>query len=243
MPIDWAFGQGRPAKRTSIRHDGQWYESRVSYFSALRGLDVTMGQQSITPHNLEEAAGRLAPDHRRCSRCFDCHATNVAQDLSLANLAGMTRRHPVRTLSWLGGRASHGPHGSADAQKSSARSATEETVGLLRAVSSHLVADRRQRTARKSRTSASSPIASPAASATTQPTAASAAPPATIRIAQLDTFAATYDAKCQLPCSLRQAGGTARVCRVASKNCVTCHMPQLELPGAHQNSPTTESEL
>jgi mono/diheme cytochrome c family protein len=46
----------------------------------------------------------------------------------------------------------------------------------------------------------------------------------------VETDAAAYDSKCGA-CHSRTA---ARRCKVASSNCVTCHMPRLDLPGAHQ---------
>jgi hypothetical protein len=42
---------------------------------------------------------------------------------------------------------------------------------------------------------------------------------------------AAYDAKCQA-CHARKA--SAPTCRIATRECVKCHMPKLELPGAHQ---------
>ena len=62
IPLDWAFGQGTTGQTYVYQREGRWYESRVSYFSALQGLDLTIGMQSITPHNLIEAA--LAAWHR-----------------------------------------------------------------------------------------------------------------------------------------------------------------------------------
>jgi hypothetical protein len=47
----------------------------------------------------------------------------------------------------------------------------------------------------------------------------------------LETSVAVYDAKCAA-CHSRSAGN--RVCKAAATNCVTCHMPALELPGAHK---------
>ena len=45
------------------------------------------------------------------------------------------------------------------------------------------------------------------------------------------TEAAHYDSKC-LAC---HGGGKAgaRLCKVAKKDCATCHMPKLEVPGSH----------
>ena len=77
VSLDWAFGHGAVGQTYLFQRDGNWYESRVSYYSALRGLDATMGMQTLPVHNLQEAAGRLiGPEEAR--RCFDCHATNVA---------------------------------------------------------------------------------------------------------------------------------------------------------------------
>src|SRR5712671_6918494 len=78
VPIDWTFGQGAAGQTFLFQRDGRWYESRVSYFSALQALDFTLGMQSITPHNLVEAAGRLIGP-AEVGKCFDCHATNVVK--------------------------------------------------------------------------------------------------------------------------------------------------------------------
>ena len=46
-----------------------------------------------------------------------------------------------------------------------------------------------------------------------------------------------YDAKCvacHSPKATPATKASAHICRVATKNCVTCHMPSLELPGAHK---------
>jgi hypothetical protein len=43
----------------------------------------------------------------------------------------------------------------------------------------------------------------------------------------VETSTAAYDAKC-LACH------AAKDCSVATKDCVTCHMPRLDLPGAHK---------
>ena len=48
---------------------------------------------------------------------------------------------------------------------------------------------------------------------------------------EVDTHTSDYDAKCQA-C---HDGGKPRAtaCKVAANNCVSCHMPKIELPGAH----------
>ncbi len=44
----------------------------------------------------------------------------------------------------------------------------------------------------------------------------------------VETKSSAYDAKC-LACH----GASSKLCKVATENCSTCHMPKLELPGAH----------
>jgi hypothetical protein len=46
----------------------------------------------------------------------------------------------------------------------------------------------------------------------------------------LETSAASYDARCS---ACHSAAQHTKTCRVAKANCVTCHMPKIELPGAH----------
>jgi hypothetical protein len=50
----------------------------------------------------------------------------------------------------------------------------------------------------------------------------------------LETTASSYDRRCTA-CHSATAGSTseAKTCAVGKKNCVTCHMPKVELPGAH----------
>ncbi len=52
------------------------YESRVSWFRELKGLDTTMGYEHSPPADINEAAGRLIHQDEKL-RCFGCHATNA----------------------------------------------------------------------------------------------------------------------------------------------------------------------
>src|ERR1019366_9181087 len=83
----WAFGSGEAGQTLVFQRDGQWVESRVSYFLALDNLDLTMGAQNSAPRNLAEAAGRLMSPADTAS-CFGCHATNAvkASELTLADV-------------------------------------------------------------------------------------------------------------------------------------------------------------
>ncbi len=73
-PIVWAFGFGSMGQTYIYEYRGALYESQVSFYSTLNGLDVTIGHRNSTPSSLEEAAGRPIPKSE-VARCFACHTT------------------------------------------------------------------------------------------------------------------------------------------------------------------------
>ena len=81
-PVGWAFGLGNAGQTYVFEKDGTLYESRVSYYQAIDGLDLTIGAANLKPANILEAAGR--PLGRESdSRCFGCHATNAVNHGSI----------------------------------------------------------------------------------------------------------------------------------------------------------------
>jgi hypothetical protein len=80
LPIRWGFGTG--GQTWVLERQGRFYDSLVSYYPSESGLDITMGEERITPHTLEEAMGReLMPGEAKA--CFGCHATNAVSDRKL----------------------------------------------------------------------------------------------------------------------------------------------------------------
>jgi len=79
-PILWSFGHGKAGQTYILERDGRLYESRVSYYLSIDGLDQTLGAPiGDVPRNLEEAFGReMTPDDVR--GCFGCHATGAVVD-------------------------------------------------------------------------------------------------------------------------------------------------------------------
>jgi len=73
-PILYAFGNAHVAQTYVFRHGGKLYEGRVSYYSAIDGLDWTIGDVLNPPPSLEQAAGRDI-DGDEARNCFTCHAT------------------------------------------------------------------------------------------------------------------------------------------------------------------------
>lgn len=80
-PIVWSFGAGN--QTWVLEREGRLYESLVSYYTSINGLDTTTGDDSIVPTTLEQAFGRpLDPVDARA--CFGCHSTGSAVDGQLA---------------------------------------------------------------------------------------------------------------------------------------------------------------
>jgi Cytochrome c554 and c-prime len=235
VPIEWAFGQGVAGQTFVFHVDGRWFESRVSYFSALHGLDLTMGAQR-QPHNLPEAAGHATPPAEMRS-CFDCHATNVGKslqpDLSLIREGVQCERCHGPSDAHLravpSGQAARGTMPKLAARRTEeiselcgqchrtwAQVATNGPRGILnvRFQPYRLASSRCYDT--EDRRIACTACHDPHR--------------------DVETSTAAYDAKC-LACHSRAATSTRASnhrCRVATHDCVNCHMPRLDLPGAHQ---------
>src|SRR5215831_7196562 len=75
-PILYAFGRGKAGQTYVLKHNGTFYESRLSFYKELQGLDWTMGYPATPPPTVELAAGRaVSSDEVR--DCFSCHGTGV----------------------------------------------------------------------------------------------------------------------------------------------------------------------
>jgi|ERR1700730_5538958 len=72
--LDWAFGLGNKGQTYIYQRNGSYYESRLSFYKTIHGLDLTPGHATGTPDNLEDALGRLL-DPNTLRRCFRCHTT------------------------------------------------------------------------------------------------------------------------------------------------------------------------
>ncbi|MGH9497161.1 MAG: multiheme c-type cytochrome [Candidatus Sulfotelmatobacter sp.] len=73
VPIRWNFGAG--AQTWMLDYKGRRYESAVSFYPSIPGLDFTTGDEDLKPQTLEEAIGRqiFEPEVKVC---FGCHTTN-----------------------------------------------------------------------------------------------------------------------------------------------------------------------
>lgn len=78
-PILWAFGSVQSGQTYVLRHNGQLYESRVSFFRDIQGLDLTLGAPRSVPGTLLEAFGRLMGS-AEAKDCFGCHAAAAVNE-------------------------------------------------------------------------------------------------------------------------------------------------------------------
>ena len=79
VPVLYAFGQGRAGQTYVLQYKDRLYESLVSYYQEIAGLDLTVGASHEVPSSLEEALGKPL-SAIETKDCFGCHATGVLVD-------------------------------------------------------------------------------------------------------------------------------------------------------------------
>jgi Cytochrome c554 and c-prime len=228
VPLLWAFGRGQAGQTYVFERDGIYYESRLSFYNALDGLDLTMGAQ-LKANNIDEAAG-----HRMTARgagdCFACHSTGIS--VTGAQL------HLESIVPGVGCESCHGPAG----KHVAAVRAGDVAGAQMRKLGAETAEEMSDMCGRCHRTWSQIALNGPRGvlNVRFQPyrlANSKCFDTADARIrcsachdphAALDTNTADYDARCA-------ACHTAitKTCSVAKKNCVSCHMPKIDLPGAH----------
>jgi len=236
VPIHYAVGQGRMGQTYVLERDGKYYESRMSFYNETKGLDFTIGSPRGVPASLEEAFGRLLSNNEVVS-CFSCHAQNssAGQQLQLEKLA-----HGVRCESCHG---PGGPHvaavragepgyksifnpgrlgGDEQTQQfcASCHRGNEE-FSLLQGMTINNVRFQPYRIFHSKCYSDDRNIRCTACHNPHEP---------------LREDSAYYDSRCLACHALKGqpvAQGSAPACPTATKDCVSCHMPKVEIKTAH----------
>lgn len=242
LPIHWAFGHGM--QTYVLEYKGQFYEGLVSYFPTLNGLDLTMGDESIQPANLEQAIGRQLAS-REVTACFGCHSTNsvVNRELQLDKIRfGLTCEHcHTNTADHLEA-VSHGRLTAVPAKlgRMSAEDVssfcgqchrTWETVVRNRLLGQMNVRFQPYRLATSKCFDGSDTRLSCVACHDPH--------------REVVRDAKSYDAKClachsagaslSLGMSAQHPGAAAmKTCPISRTDCASCHMPKVQLPGSHQ---------
>jgi hypothetical protein len=229
-PLLWAFGLGQAGQTYVFEYNGAYYESRVSFFYALGALDLTMGAQNTKPQTIVEAAGRHM-SAMEARDCFGCHSNGGVSEGKL---------HMEALIPGVGCESCHG----AAAQHADAVRAGDTAAAKLPRLSALSADDTADLCGRCHRTWSQIALNGPrgVGNVRFQPyrLANSKCYDGTdnrIRCAAchnpheaLETNLASYDAKCA---ACHSAALHTTVCRVAKTNCAGCHMPKIELPGAH----------
>jgi hypothetical protein len=239
VPIRWAFGLGSAGQTYILEQGGIFYESRVSFYKETGQLDLTIGHAREPRSSLSEELGRAIPA-AELTKCFSCHTSEdiINGKLILGNV------HPGVTCENC-----HGPGSdhAVDMEYSNQSNAGRPILNPGRLAPSD-INDFCGKCHRSTRDVLATNIRD-VRNVRFQPYRLENSrcyDPADTRITCLACHnphenllndAGAYDAKC-LACHTAQSGKrtatqTASACKVGTQKCVTCHMPRVELPGAH----------
>jgi hypothetical protein len=230
VPLLWAFGRGQAGQTYVFERDGTYYESRLSFYNAPHGLDLTMGAQPGRPKSIEDAAGRrMSP--RDAVDCFGCHSTGAVSG---------GRFHVESVVPGVGCDSCHGP---AEKHVAAVRAGVAAGAAMPK-LGAETAEEMSELCGRCHRTWSQIAMNGPRGvlNVRFQPYRLTNSrcynvSDARIRCAvchdphgPLETTAAAYDRKCA---ACHSAAAHSMTCPVAKQNCVNCHMPKIELPGAH----------
>ncbi len=248
--IPYVFGAGNIAQTYVLLHNGRLYEGRASYYTGIDGLDWTVGDALNPPPSLQEAFGRdITSDEAR--NCFSCHSTAAVVD---------NRLELDRMVPGVGCESCHGPGGQHVATMAAGRKDPKyifnpkaldpDTLSQEFCGSCHRSAD----------TVGMMPDLGGIGNVRFQPYRLSmsrghnsgdqhfACTACHDPHVELNHDPASYDARCtnchapgkttSMTVSSHAAAPStslpaAKSCPVRNDACVTCHMPKVELPGAH----------
>lgn len=243
LPILYAFGQGKAGQTYVLQYDGAYYESRVSYYNEVGGLDFTIGSPHAVPGSLREAVGRRLSEND-ARNCFACHSTGGVRGGKL-NPEKMTPGVRCETCHGPGGqhveaikRHEAGADLIFNPESLSGDQITQDfcaschrgndEFGSIKTMAINNVRFQPYRIFHSKCYSDDRRISCTACHNPHEP---------------LKREVAYYDAKClachapkDKPAALRtkpRAHDVTVSCKVGTKDCVTCHMPKIGPPAAH----------
>jgi hypothetical protein len=230
-PIKWSFGLGAAGQTYLLNREGHWYESRVSYYKDTDTLDLTVGARPEVPSSLNEAIGREL-SKKGAEECFNCHATSALPG-GVLNTDKLTpgiqcARCHEQTAEHLAGFAASQPV----YPPKLGRLTSEETADFC---------------GQCHRTWSTIAIQGPhnITNVRFQPyrlvnSRCYDATDARIRCTtchdphnDAPRALASYDAKCVSCHATAKGKPGAKVCKVGKTECVSCHMPKVEIKEAH----------
>jgi hypothetical protein len=229
-PLLWAFGRGQAGQTYVFQRDGAFYESRVSFYNAPGGLDLTMGAQQLQARNIDDAVGRRMDDIG-ARDCFGCHSTGAVS-------GGKLHLESIRP--GVGCESCHGP---AERHVAGVR-AGDPAAAKMTKLANRTAEETAELCGQCHRTWSQIALNGPRGvlNVRFQPyrlTNSRCYDTADARIActachdphaAVATSAAAYDVRCS---ACHSAAQHTKTCPKAKSNCASCHMPKIELPGAH----------
>lgn len=233
VPIMFAVGLGSAGQTYVYQRNGNWYEARVSFFKAINGLDVTLGHASIEPRNLEQAAGReIGP--QEAVDCFGCHATHASSG---------GRLHFESLVPGVQCERCHGP---AEKHQAAMKSGDSKNTSMPR-LGKFTTEEMSDFCGQCHRTWSQIAMKGPRdinnvrfqPYRLTNSRCYDVADPRISCVAchdphrEVEHGAVFYDAKCTACHGAVVDERNAKSCPKATANCVSCHMPKLEIPGSH----------
>ena len=242
VQLGWAFGYGEVGQTYVYQQNSSFYESRLSYYRELQGLDITTGHSRSTPAKLAEAAGRQL-DPEETQHCFGCHSTasTTSNRFALGQL-----------IPGVSCEACHGP----GAQHAAAMQAEDFEQGKKLIFDPHKLSPVQSvefcGACHRTKWDVAMAGITGAATVRFQPYRLETSKCwGEIGDARLTCFSChdphkplvhdlgSYDERC-LKCHASNAHAQSAqlpdavpTCPVSDKNCVTCHMPKYELPEMH----------
>lgn len=237
-PILYCFGQGKAGQTYVFQHRGVFYESRVSYYQEIQGLDFTILHTHSVPDSVEEGLGRPMTTEA-AQGCFACHSTAAVE-------AGQL--HVDHLMPGVGCEGCHGPGekhlaaikaGNKNLQifnpaKLDADELSQEFCGACHVGFEKALLMPKQGGMNNLRYQPYRIFNSRGHSGDARISCVACHDPHD-KLAEGTAF---YDSKC-LACHLatrkevKTELRSASACPVSKQQCTTCHMPKIELPGGH----------
>jgi len=242
-PLLWSFGNGHVGQSYLFKKaDGKFYEARVTYFGTLDTLHFTPARALDAPKDLEEAMDRPV-NASEVGRCFGCHST--------ASTSG-EQFDEHNLILGISCEACHGPGGKHVAAEQAALASTGLVGGEFIFNPARLIPadsvdfcgachgtwwDVKLSGVKGVTTAKSQPYRLESSKCWGKGDARLTCVACHNPHAPLQTDASAYDKVC-LSCHVgagekKTASRTAASCPVSTKDCVTCHMPKVDVPEMH----------